>query len=78
MGGPGSGPRPDAWRRRRVAELRARGLTLPEIGRRFGLSKQLVHYYVRLAGGPAATRRVPDVPSRPPQGQQSDVASAPP
>jgi hypothetical protein len=35
-----------------VAELRARGLTLPEIGRRLGLSKQLVHYYVRLAGGP--------------------------
>jgi hypothetical protein len=33
MGGPGSGPRPDPWRRRRVAELRARGLTLPEIGR---------------------------------------------
>ena len=51
MGGPGSGPRPDPWRRRRVAELRARGLTLPEIGRRLGLSKQLVHYHVRLAGG---------------------------
>ena len=41
---------PDPWRRRRVAELRARGLTLPEIGRRLCLSKQLVHYYVRLAG----------------------------
>jgi hypothetical protein len=45
MGGPGSGQRPDPWRRRRVAELRARGLTLPEIGRPLGLSKQLVHYY---------------------------------
>jgi transcriptional regulator with XRE-family HTH domain len=35
-----------------VAELRARGLTLPEIGRRLGLSRQLVHYYLRLAGEP--------------------------
>jgi hypothetical protein len=51
-GGLGSGPRPDPWRRRRAAELRARGLTLAEIGRRLGLSRQLVHYYVRLAGGP--------------------------
>jgi hypothetical protein len=50
MGGPGSGPRPDPWRRRRVAELRARGLTLAEIGQRLGLSRQLVHYYLRLAG----------------------------
>jgi hypothetical protein len=52
MGGPGSGPRPAPWRRRHVAGLRARGLTLPEIGRRLGLSRQLVHYYAGLAGGP--------------------------
>ena len=39
-------------RRRRGAELRARGLTLPKIGRRLGLSPQLVHYYVWLARGP--------------------------
>ena len=64
MGGPGSGPRPDPWRRRRVAELRARGLTLPEIGRRFGLSKQLVHYYVRLAGAPPAGWRAAAPASR--------------
>jgi hypothetical protein len=41
-----------------VAELRARGLPLPEIGRRLGLSTQLVHSYVRLAGGPPAGWRV--------------------
>jgi transcriptional regulator with XRE-family HTH domain len=35
-----------------VAELRARGLTLAEIGRRLGLSRQLVHYYLRRAGVP--------------------------
>jgi hypothetical protein len=35
-----------------VAELRARGLTLPEIGRCLGMSRQLVHYHVRLAEGP--------------------------
>jgi transcriptional regulator with XRE-family HTH domain len=34
---------PDPLRRRRVAELRARGLTLAEIARRLGITKQAVH-----------------------------------
>jgi hypothetical protein len=47
MGGPGSGPRPDPWRRRRVAELWARGLTLPEIGHQLGLSRQLARRFLQ-------------------------------
>jgi transcriptional regulator with XRE-family HTH domain len=56
MGGPGSGARPDAARRRQVGELRRQGLTLAEIGRRLGLSRQLVHHYLK---PPAASPAVP-------------------
>jgi transcriptional regulator with XRE-family HTH domain len=56
MGGPGSGARPDATRRRQVAELRRQGLTLAEIGRRLGLSRQLVHHYLK---PPAVSPAVP-------------------
>jgi lambda repressor-like predicted transcriptional regulator len=44
MGGVNSGPKPNLDRWRRMAELRRQGLTLSEIGRRFGVSKQAVHY----------------------------------
>jgi transcriptional regulator with XRE-family HTH domain len=49
MGNANSGRRPD-WRRwQQVAELRAQGLSLPEIGRRLGVSKQAVaHALARL------------------------------
>jgi DNA-binding XRE family transcriptional regulator len=50
MGGPGSGGTPDRRRQRQVAELRAEGLTLAAIGRRLGLSRQLVHHHPREAG----------------------------
>jgi transcriptional regulator with XRE-family HTH domain len=43
MGGPGSGNHKPG-RRRKAAELRARGLTLAEIGRKLGCTKQAVHY----------------------------------
>jgi DNA-binding XRE family transcriptional regulator len=42
-GGRGQGRWPDPERRRQVAELRARGLTLLDIGRRLGITKQAVH-----------------------------------
>jgi hypothetical protein len=42
MGGPGSGRKPGA-RQRRAAVLRARGLSLAEIGRHRGCSKQAVY-----------------------------------
>jgi DNA-binding XRE family transcriptional regulator len=56
MGGPGSGARADAARRRQVAELRRQGLTLAEIGRRLHMSRQLVHHYA-VAAGLAGPRR---------------------
>jgi transcriptional regulator with XRE-family HTH domain len=40
MGGKNSGRRPDLGRRRRAAELRARGLTLAEVGRRLGITRE--------------------------------------
>jgi transcriptional regulator with XRE-family HTH domain len=49
MGGPGSGNHKPG-RRRQAAKLRAQGLTLPEIGRRMGCSKQAVHYLLGLRG----------------------------
>jgi transcriptional regulator with XRE-family HTH domain len=50
MGGPGSGGKPDLAKQRRVSELRSQGLTLAEIGRRLGLSRQLVHHHLKGAG----------------------------
>ena len=37
------GPAPNLHRRRRVAELRQQGLSLAQIGRRLGITKQAVH-----------------------------------
>jgi transcriptional regulator with XRE-family HTH domain len=50
MGGPGSGREPDWQTQRQVSELRRQGLTLAEIGRRLGLSRQLVHHHLKAAG----------------------------
>jgi transcriptional regulator with XRE-family HTH domain len=47
MGGKGSGSRPDTQRRRRAAELRARGLTFAEIGRKMGCTRQAAHQLLR-------------------------------
>ncbi len=45
-----SGRKPDAGRRKRMARLRARGLTLAEIGRRFGVTRQCVQGALRALG----------------------------
>jgi hypothetical protein len=51
MGGRGSGPKRDAERDREMLRLRAEGLTLAEVGRRFGLTRQAVQKALdRLAG----------------------------
>jgi hypothetical protein len=50
MGGPASGRKPDRHKQRRVSALRRQGLTLAEIGRRLGLSRQLVHRHLKAAG----------------------------
>jgi transcriptional regulator with XRE-family HTH domain len=57
MGNANSGRRPNLEQRRRVAALRAEGLTLAEIGRRLGMTRQLVHHYVHksLPGSPPPT-----------------------
>jgi hypothetical protein len=47
MGGRGSCGQPNEARRRRVASLRARGLSLAEIGRPFGISKVVVFSMLR-------------------------------
>jgi transcriptional regulator with XRE-family HTH domain len=54
-----SGGKPNFPRRRKIAALRASGLTLAEIGRRLGISKQCVHETLRLMRSP---RPVPSVP----------------
>jgi transcriptional regulator with XRE-family HTH domain len=51
MGGPGSGPKADPRRCRRVLALRARGLTFAEIGRRVGVSREGARQLVRAAAG---------------------------
>jgi DNA-binding XRE family transcriptional regulator len=56
MGGPGSGLKPDAAKRRKAAELRAQGLGVTEIARRLGLTRQCVHDHL-LAVGAGAPRR---------------------
>jgi transcriptional regulator with XRE-family HTH domain len=50
MGGPGSGARLDRERRRRVLQLRARGLTLERIAARLGVSRQTVCNHLRASG----------------------------
>jgi hypothetical protein len=49
MGGPGSGREPDWHNQRQVSQLRRQGLSLAEIGRRLGLSRQLVHHHLKAA-----------------------------
>ena len=48
MGGPGSGRRDNAARRRQAERLRARSLTFRDIGRRLGLSAEGVRYVLGL------------------------------
>ena len=50
MGGPNSGRRPDEARRQRIQGLRAQGLTLAEIGRRLGISRQAVQGALKGSG----------------------------
>src|SRR5262245_11031059 len=52
MGGRGSGRKVDGRRRRRMARLRDRGLTLEEIGRQLGVTKQCVQATLAKAGPP--------------------------
>jgi hypothetical protein len=47
MGGKNSGRRPDLGRRRQAAELRAQGLSLAEVGRRLGVTKQAADQLLR-------------------------------
>jgi transcriptional regulator with XRE-family HTH domain len=54
MGGPGSGRKHDPTRWRKAVELRARGLSLPQIGRRFGITHQGVRHILRRSGPAAA------------------------
>jgi hypothetical protein len=57
MGGRGSGPKRDAERDREIALLRAEGLTLAEIGRRFGLTRQAVQKALDRLGGTGGPQR---------------------
>jgi hypothetical protein len=59
MGGHGHGGHPDDYRRRQMAELRAKGLTYAEIGRRFGVTASVARYLVERSGlaGAAAPGR---------------------
>jgi transcriptional regulator with XRE-family HTH domain len=47
MGGKNSGRRPDLGRRRRAAALRAQGLSLAQVGRRLGVTKQAAAQLLR-------------------------------
>src|SRR5438477_10221031 len=44
------GRRPDLKRRQLMAELRAKGLSFPQIGKRFGISRQSVEQALRGSG----------------------------
>jgi DNA-binding NarL/FixJ family response regulator len=46
----GPGPKPDLRRRRRVLQLRAKGLPVAEIGRRLGVRTQTVCNHLKAAG----------------------------
>ncbi len=54
-----SGQKPNLLRRRRILALRDRGLSLSEIGRRLGVSKQCVHATLRMIRQPPPERFVP-------------------
>ncbi|HKI35215.1 MAG TPA: helix-turn-helix domain-containing protein [Gemmataceae bacterium] len=77
MGGLGSGRQPDEARRREVIRLRAEGLTLVEIGRRLGISRQRVDQILR-AIDKERTRRLACLACggavAPPGGAPPDVA----
>jgi hypothetical protein len=47
MGNGNSGRKPNQDRRRQMAALRAQGITLEEIGRRLGVTRQAVFYTLR-------------------------------
>src|SRR5438132_10270379 len=53
MGGPNSGRRPNTKRRRDVANLRARGISPPDIARRLGIGVAAVYYYLKAHEAPA-------------------------
>lgn len=61
MGGKGSGPRADPAKRRLMARLRRRGLTLEAIARQVGLSREGVRVALRKMGvaPPSAEARCP-------------------
>jgi general stress protein YciG len=52
MGGQGSGPQTNTERDKEIVRLREQGLTLAEIGRRFGLTRQAVDYILKRMRGP--------------------------
>jgi hypothetical protein len=54
MGGPGSGRKHDPVRWRKATELRARGLSLPQISRKLGMTHQGVRDIIRRSGPAAA------------------------
>jgi transcriptional regulator with XRE-family HTH domain len=61
MSGHGHGGHPDEYRRRQMAELRAKGLTYAEVGRRFGVTASVARYLVERSGlaGAAVPVRCP-------------------
>jgi len=54
-----SGRKPNVQRRSRIARLHARGLTLSEIGRRLGVTRQAVHDALVQLSRPLPERSVP-------------------
>lgn len=66
----GSGRKPDPGRRAEIARLRARGLTMAEIGRRLGVTRQAVFDAL------ARRRRPPAEPAVPCTGCGATIASA--
>jgi transcriptional regulator with XRE-family HTH domain len=54
-----SGRKPDVRRRARIARLHSRGLSLAEIGRRLGVTKQAVHDTLTQISRPLPRRSVP-------------------
>jgi transcriptional regulator with XRE-family HTH domain len=63
MGGPGSGNHKPG-RRQQAAELRARGLTLPEIARKMGCTKQAVHQLLGFNEPAPRPRKIVTCPAR--------------
>ena len=74
MAGAKRGRRPDLERRRLALELRARGLTLAEIGRRFGVTREAVRQMLAACG---QRGRVPKGLRRPPSEAETDGETDP-